>query len=259
MRHSNASQKSWYTILLAIILTWFLLMLTTWGFHLVLQEMYDGRGKQNYLKAYAAAEAGLELALLQIKEKWYGYYEAQSFSDILWDDIKTAKVWYEFLSRSQDHSGTLPPFWIDIIPLFWINDNWEIHNISNNLTLKAEDSIWWNIIGFNAWVAWSGRFNSNAKQVNKKTLEETGSFLLTDSSLDAFLDINEEKYIFIINTDNTSNNYTLTTEWGNNYFTLPRHDIISSWKIWNYIQNIRTHVDNTEFIGLLRYSIYSWD
>jgi hypothetical protein len=47
----------------------FLLVLTTSTLNLVLQEMQDGKGRQDYMKAYAGAEGALELALFQIKDK----------------------------------------------------------------------------------------------------------------------------------------------------------------------------------------------
>jgi len=43
-------------------------------FELVLLEMNDNRGREDYLKASASAEGALELALLSIKQKGYGYF-----------------------------------------------------------------------------------------------------------------------------------------------------------------------------------------
>ncbi|MCH8518664.1 hypothetical protein LAT59_02800 [Candidatus Gracilibacteria bacterium] len=255
------TQKSGYAIISAVLLIGFLLVLTAGSFHLVLQEMFDGRGKQNYLKAYAAAEAGLETALLQVKEQGYGYYEKNDFSgDILGDDVKIAQVSYEFLGRVQAHTGELAGFGVDIIPLFWIEDtgignDGIVHNLGLGLELDAPDSIVWNIVALEVGVSGSGEFRSHEKQVPRKSLEESGDFLVGNTNLDAFLQIPEEKYLFIVNTVATPQNYTLTS--GSDYFTLPRHDIISSGRVGNYVQNIRTHLDNTEFLGLLRYSIFS--
>lgn len=260
MKRYTSSQKSWYAIISAILLVWFLLVLSAGSFHLVLQEMYDGRGKQNYLKAYAAAEAWLEEALLKVKQEGYGYYEKKDFSpDILWDAIKIAEVAYEFLWKTQSYSGDLEAFGVDIIPLFWIDSDGGVHNLENTLHLATTDSaLAWNIVWKDVWVGGNGSFESSMKQVDKKTLEDTGNFTLTQSNLDAFLGLDEEKYIFIVNTSDVSLSYTLNSTW-NNFFTLPRHDIISSGRAGNYVQNIRTQLDNTEFLWLLRYSIYAWE
>jgi hypothetical protein len=45
-----------------------LLVLTTGIFNIILKELKDNRAIGDYIKAYAGAEAGRELALLKIKE-----------------------------------------------------------------------------------------------------------------------------------------------------------------------------------------------
>ena len=253
------SWSSWYVIISAIFLVWFLLILTTWSFHLVLQEMYDWRGKQNYLKAYAAAEAWLETALLKVKQEGYGYFEKKDFSsDILWDDIKRAEVSYGLLWKTQRYEGSLESFWVDIIPLFWIENTWVVRNLLATLKLEANNNIAWNIMWRDIGVWWNGGFESSSKQIDKKSLEDSGHFSLENDSLDAFLWLNEEKYILILNTAEWPLDYSISSQW-DNFFTLPRHYIISSGRVGGYVQNIRTELDNTEFLWLLRYSIYAWE
>ena len=77
----------------------FLLVLTTGTLNLVLQEMQDGKGKQDYLKASAAAEGSLELALLQNKDP---------------------RISYSFEGRVQTHTGKIDAFETEMIPLFAI-------------------------------------------------------------------------------------------------------------------------------------------
>jgi len=221
--------------------------------------MYDGRGKQNYLKAYAAAEAWLETALLKVKQEGYGYFEKKDFSsDILWDNIKRAEVSYEFLWKTQRYEGNLESFWVDIIPLFWIGIDWVVHNLKDTLNFSADPDIAWNIVWVDIGVWGSGSFESSSKQIDKKSLEDSGDFRLQNDRLDAFLSVDEEKYIFILNTTDSPLDYSINSQW-DNFFTLPRHYIISSGRVGNYVQNIRTELDNTEFIWLLRYSIYAWE
>ena len=261
------NDKWWYAILSAILLTWFLLILTAWTFHLVLQELYDGRGKQNYLKTYAAAEAWLEEALYLVNTFDYGYHEVRDWtSDILEDDIRTPQVSFEFESKVQEYSWSLDPFDMDIIPLFWRDDTGKYHNITWDFNLAASSDIAWNIIWLEVGVWWSGWFDSSQKKVPKRVLQSKDGIHQFDMStveLDVFLKQENEadesrkiKFMILINNSTTTQNYILTSTW--EYFTLPRHDIVSSGKIGRFTQNIRTEIDNTKYLGLLRYSIFWW-
>lgn len=265
MKHQN-THTSWYAIISAVLIIGFLLILTVWWFQLVLQEVYDGRGKQNYLKAYAAAEAGLELALYEVQEKWYGYYEKKWFSsDIFWDSPRNAQFSYEFSWKVSEHSWSLQTSQIDIIPLFWIDTDGEVYNISwwLELSTDSDSRLAWNIVWEDVWVWGNWQFDSGTKQVDRKWLEDAWNFILTNSLLDDFIATPWEKYLFIMNTAETQSweaiEYTLTSSWNNQYFTLPRQDIISSGRIGNFTQNIRIDLDNTEYLWLLRYSIFAWD
>lgn len=239
---------------------WFLLVLTTGSFHLVLQELYDGRGKQNYLKAYAAAEAGLEEALFQIHQYWYGFYQnVQDNDTILWSSPKTASVSYDFEWKVQDYTWELGPSQFDILPLFWIDSLGVIYPLTWNLILSgASSDLVWNIVSRDVWVSGVGDFDSSTKLVSKKELESTWNFSLMSDSLDAFLSTPGEKYILLQNTSSIDQSYTLKHT-SSEYFTLPRESIVTQGKIGKYTQNIKTELDNTEFLWLLRYSIYSWE
>ena len=65
---SPSSAVPGYSVIAAILMIGFLLVLTTSTLNLVLQEMQDGKGRQDYMKAYAGAEGAMELALLKIKD-----------------------------------------------------------------------------------------------------------------------------------------------------------------------------------------------
>lgn len=264
MRYTQQlSHKSWgYVILTALMITGFLLVITVGSFHLVLQEMYDGRGKQNYLKSYAAAEWGLEEALLHIKQKWYGYYQVLDFEEgeiLQGDGRKTPQMRYEFFGKTQEHTDTLKPYTLDVIPLFWIDTQGTLYHISQGLTLQANNDVAWNIVASEVGVGGVWRFSSAEKEVDKKTLEETWRFSLQSSTLDAFLGTPDEKYMFIINNSDVEQTYTLKHVWWNEYFTRPRHRILSTGKVGNYRQNIETQIDNTEFLWKLQYSIFWWN
>ena len=263
---SHTSSTWWYAILSALLITGFLLILTAWTFHLVLQELYDGRGKQNYLKAYAAAEAWLEEALYLVNRYDYGYHKNQAWtSDILSDDIRIPQVAFEFESKVQEYSWSLDPFDMDIIPLFWRDSEGKYHNIKWGLQLAVDNDIddkviAWNIIWLKVGVWWNWSFQSETQKVPQRAFDPDSSiqkFVINDDYLENFLKLDEMRFMILINNSSITQDYTLTSTW--EYFTLPRHDIVSSGKIGRFTQNIRTEIDNTEYLGLLRYSIFWWE
>ena len=129
MKHYN--NNSGYSIVISLLMVGFLIVVTSWVFNLVLGELNDNRGRENYLKAFAAAEWSLEIALLQIKEKGYGYYGTGATSSgniILVQDpanIKPARdpiISYDLDSKTNTYSDTLNSLWYAIVPLFIITD-----------------------------------------------------------------------------------------------------------------------------------------
>lgn len=83
MRYISSRNLNGYSIILSLVMIGFLLVLTTGTLNLVLQEMQDGKGKQDYLKASAAAEGAMELALSHIKNTGYGYYNILTGATLL--------------------------------------------------------------------------------------------------------------------------------------------------------------------------------
>ena len=73
MQLINTNKNSWFSVVLAVFLVWFMLILTTWTFNLIFTELNDNRWAWSYLNAFAWAEWAQELALLKIKEKSYWY------------------------------------------------------------------------------------------------------------------------------------------------------------------------------------------
>ncbi|MCH2189275.1 hypothetical protein MK079_05620, partial [Candidatus Gracilibacteria bacterium] len=71
----NSNTYSAYTIIIALFIMSFLLILTTGVFRLILGELHQNRGSESYLKAFAGAQSGRELALLHIKQNGYGSYD----------------------------------------------------------------------------------------------------------------------------------------------------------------------------------------
>jgi len=75
MKILNTNKKSWYTIIVSLLIIWLLLVLSSGILNMILSELKDNKAMGNYIKAYAWAESAQELALLKIKENWYAYYD----------------------------------------------------------------------------------------------------------------------------------------------------------------------------------------
>lgn len=258
----HSSEKSWYSIIASILLIGFLLVLASSTLSLVLSEMQDGRGRQDYLKAFYGAEAAQELALLKIKEKWYGYDEDGVFIDenILWTANKTPEISFEFVSKVTSYSGTLFPGESQIIPLFWIPESTPLESLESIEFLDNSWNIAWNIIGRNSWKSWQGSFSHAANVIEKKIVENLVSgekeFQEVSQSVWDFLRSNTGSYLLLLNPTNMAASFKLHSS---ESFSLPKAKIISSAQVGKYSQNLETSVDNTKFLGILRYSVFSWN
>ncbi len=260
MQYTFSHNSKGYSIIVAITMIGFLLILTTSTLNLVLQEMQDGKGKQDYMKAYAGAEGSLELALLQIKQKWYGYYGSLSQEKILWNSTKDVALSYDFDGKVSSYSGALSAFGTDIIPLFWIDETSATFSLSQ-ANLSSSNELVWNIIGIQWGISGTGSFLP-ATAIGEKKFEEKISgnqdfSFINTTTIESFLGSNSGSYMVVYNPTDITQNYTL--QWGGDSFTKPRTYIESSAKIGKYTQNLETLVDNTEFLGILKYSIYSWE
>lgn len=261
--------KSWYSVIVSVMIIWFLMVLTAWVFNLVLIELKDTRWESNYLKAYAAAEWAWELALLKIKEKWYAYVDKiddsiNNRSIVLaenpldtWEfnKVKDTYLSYDFDYTVNNFSWDIPPAWYDIIPLFALYDSGEQKVNDVNLSILTWDStkLAWNIIWESRGIAWVWNFNgetiwewrlSNGNYFSQKVTE--------------FLRASSWNYLILFNIDSSNNiSYTLDSVNSSEYFTKPRTHILTSAQILSYRQNLKIWLDNTEFLNILRYSLYS--
>jgi len=241
--------KQGFSILVAILMVWFLLILVTGMFHLMLRDMKDNRGSWNYLKSYAWAEWAMELWLLKIKEKWYWINNdlISTSSGILsfypWKNNEP-KINYKMLIATKSFSWTLNSGETVIIPLF-----------SNNKWIEEPEFIWdtdiiWNIIWKGEWMSGTWSFNYYDNNYFKNQY-----WWYNDLLINEFLINNSWSYLMLFNKNsNKSINYELKTKWD---FSKPIWTIISSVQVGKFRQNITTNIDNTEFLKMLKYSLYS--
>ncbi len=258
MIHTNTTSLQGYSIIAAVLMIGFLLVLTTSTLNLVLQEMQDWRGRQDYMKAFAWAEGAMELWLLDIKTKWYGY-DDDTYIDIdtFTGSIKSPLLSYEFDSNRNAYTGSIDAYGLDIIPLFSIDSSGAINSIQDiQVNITSTQLPVWNIITETAWFSWKWWLSYN-DIVWEKRYDETSWDLVYDTSSSISSLLSGEDYLILQNLSWDTITYEiLGSGWG---FTLPRASISSSATIWKYTQNLQTQVDNTEFLWILKYSIFWWN
>ena len=265
----NKNNNSGYSILISLMVIGFLIVVTSWVFKVVLLEMWDNRGTYNYLKSYNAAEGVGEFALLQIKEKWYAY------DDVIVNDLNNRSIMLasdpediSALNKNKDvlisfnynytvdnYEWELAVAWHDIIPLFSIDSSWEKKVLKLKLDILSWDSsnLTWNIMWKDKGISWIWIFDSYTiwkwRDVNSWYFER---------GIENFLTSSDTNYLILLNLDPTNTiKYKLISENPLESFTKPRTQITASAEIWWYKQNLDIWLDNTEFLNILKYSIYS--
>jgi len=223
----------------------------------------------DYIKSYAWAESAQELALLQIKKHWYAYYDKiennvnnrsvilsnNNLDSWLYNPNTDVLISYDIWSKVKDYEWTLDPLEYDIIPLFYIDDNWEhkILRLDLSISFWTESNLAWNIIWKENWLSWVW-----IDTLWIKKILTSDWFKYEKQEINSFLSNSDTNYLVLLNSWNTwIIKYKLTSlnDW--ELFSRPKTSIISSAQIWNYKQNLSTDLDNTEFLNILKYSIYS--
>lgn len=261
MKKHLAWSRQWYSIIAAVMMIGFLLVLTTSTLNLVLQEMQDGKGRQDYLKAFAGAEGSMELALLQIKEYGYWYFDVKTGIDTLSDSSRSIDLRYSFDTKVSSYNWKLRSYETEIIPLFYIDSLWQYSVSDVELTVPWLNIIW-NIVWSNGGVSGQGSFNATSS-INNKVIDDSlwnQDFDVQSVTVENFLLSNPASYLVLYNADasGTVSDYELKSISGDS-FSKPISTVVSTAKIGKYSQNLKTQIDNTEFLGILRYSIYSWN
>lgn len=268
----NIKNNSWYTVMISLLIIWFLLVLTTGIFNLILNELKDNRSLWDYMKSYAWAEAWSELALLEIKNNWYEYYNkidhTNNKSIVLAEDSlnssnfkkqKDVLLSYDMNTKTNNYEWELSPLWYDIIPLFYIDEDTDGNLVEQKIDNYSLTIIWtdsdlsWNIIWKDKWLSWTWTNNSWIL----KTIDPTSlNFSLNNNkTIIDFLASSDSNYLVLFNSSNVNNiEYKIEST---KEFIKPKTSIISSAIVWTYKQNIVTNLDNSEFLNMLKYSIYS--
>jgi hypothetical protein len=266
--------KKAYSVIVALLMIWFLLVVVVWVFNLVLKELNDNRWMWNYIKAFFWAEAWQELALLQIKDKWYGYPDkidlsVNNRSIILSENPVNLSLFkwnsdvlvsYDIPVKTNSYTWVLSSLWYDIIPLYYltwnivITEEW-ITDLNFGIISWIESDLVWNIIWNESWFSWIWTFNGDTI-VDIKT-NGVSWFELNTKEIKDFLTTSSTNFLILLNSGDSDLTYNLKTADQDEYFSKPKLKIFSSSKVWNYKQNLSTDFDNSEYFKILKYSIYS--
>lgn len=264
--------KQWYSIIISLLLIGFLLLVTISVYNLVLKEYNDNKWLWDSIKAFAWAESSQELALLKIKERWYGIWKKiehkiSTWSIVLADDItntwsfnnnKDVFISYDLNVLADydsilgyNYSDTLTSNQYSIIPLFYEEESRAIENVSNyTLNLNNNSNIVWNIIAWQEWIWWDG---SNTIAWNGKSINASWEADLISKNVSNFLPKNSA-YLILFNSGISDSQFTISS---NDKFSKPKTEILSSAQVWNYKHNLETKYDNTQFLNMLKYAVFS--
>ncbi len=244
----------------------FMLVLTSGVFMLVLWENKDTKAMEHYLKSFAWAEGAIEIALLKAKKYNYSYSEVlekpSSLSKTLFRKGELYNFWKDvFISYELDATGNeiidknILSSKFDIIPLFYHDQNGSVKKVTE-IQLSSTSPLVWNIVGDISWISWVGNF-SNTTQWNYKTLGNEG-VLYAQKKIRDFLDIsqNKQNYLILHNATTQNVSYTLKSLKHSEFLTKDVSKIIGTWEVWGYKQNLKVDVNSSEYLNLLKYSLF---
>lgn len=252
----KTNNKKWYSVIIAVLMVWFMLILSLWVFSLILKESKDTKMMESYLKAYQAAEWGVELALLEAKVNNYNLSVNENSevfkSSTSLNPIKDPKLNYKIESQTNKLEDKQIVSWkFHIVPLSRVN---KFKLESNN-----PQKLVWNIIWEKKWISWVWNID-NLTNWNLKTISNTFDIALNESkNVYDFLSSNneEDKYLILNNLDTTNSIKYNLVSLNAEKFVKDKTQIISSAEVNWFKQNLRVEVNNLEYLNLLKYSIYS--
>ena len=274
------NNKNAFSSVIALLMVGFLLVLTTWVYNLVLKELVDNRAMWNYIKASNWARSAWELALLDIKENWYAIdsnientinnksillsKKPLNISNFNWN--QDVKISYNIWTKVSSYGWNILPLWYDIIPLFYIESSTNIEKKALKLRLEMllnTSDLVWNIVSKDSWISWVGEFDFDTSWKRRNVDLSVSDFWKLSFETSTIIDFlnevsNSQNYLILFNSSKTQNiDYTLTSLNSGEFFTKPKTQIITSWEIWWYKQNLRIDFDNNDYLNGLKYSIFS--
>lgn len=258
--------KQWYSVILALLMVGFMVVLTSWVFLLILWENRDTKTMEYSLKAFAGAEGAIELALYQAKTYNYSYSETlkkwDALSQVLYKNTsnflfgKDVDISYELVSTATGIvKSELKQGEFSIIPLFTYTKDGSEKKAKNIKVSWLTPDVVWNIVGENSGIAWVNDFwNSNFW--DKKTLT-SGTVEYGKEKVETFLFQSNKNYLILHNTSWSDVTYSVTSLNPWELITKDTTFIVGTWDAWGYKQNLRVNIQSGEYLNLLKYSIFS--
>ena len=256
MKNKNSVNTRWFSVIVSLLIIWFLLVLTTGIYNLILKELYDNRDMWNAIKAYAWAESAQELALLEIKEKGYWYDTQMVKSNIISNNVLIS---YNIGTKVNTYNWNILSWDYDIIPLFYINENgeekkvWDI--VFKILWSSNPDDLVWSLISSTYGISWKWESPNGIKKI----FWSLDTFSYNSENISSFLSSHkgiwdDPVYFILFNSWDQDIQYKISS---NEFFSKPKTEIISSATAGKVKQNLWTTLNNTEYLNLLKYAIYS--
>lgn len=278
------------------MITAFLIVVSSWILILVIQESKNTKLVYNSISTQAWAEWTIEYALLKVKNHadWFADridFKQDKDANILAynkDKVtnKDVATSYEIINNSKSYSWEVISWEFEIIPLYI--DNWEFitnnsknpnkntSSISKITSLKltwdnnyVRNIIWNDMSWTTFWMVWtwsnnlsvwawfSVNFdNGNMKSIDSDslTLDDSKTIKLENIKIEDFLKKYDDNYLIIYNTSRDELNYSLES---NEFFSLPKLQIIASSKTGNYKKNLEFSENKSKYMDMLKYSIFN--
>ncbi|EKE28567.1 MAG: hypothetical protein ACD_3C00043G0006 [uncultured bacterium (gcode 4)] len=291
----KTNYNSWFSSIVAILLTAFLVVVSAWVLSIVLQESRNTRLVYNSISTYAWAEWAQEYALLKIKnhEEWFqdSIVEGQdSDSKLLAVNPGSINkidqyIEYTMSTNSKKYSSTIASWDFEIIPLFFDPGSpMQINSKHPSLTWALVKSaslklVWnwnfvWNIIWNDAswqtfgmawtwsnWVSiWGGYSVSSENGQIKKIVADSDMWWdikkVTFSTMKIKDFIAMYNHNYLILYNPTNSSFPYSIE-SLEWFSTPKTSIIASSRIWNFKQNVLFEEDKNRYFEALKYSIFN--
>ncbi|EKE26321.1 MAG: hypothetical protein ACD_4C00337G0009 [uncultured bacterium (gcode 4)] len=286
MKSNIKNNKSWFSVIIAMLITAFLIVLSSGILFIVLQETKNSRIVYNTISSYAWAEWALEYALLKAKNHKEGFSDSIKESDNESKLIiagsgnvryaKDALINYEMNTSWKKYSWEIWSGAYEIIPLFF--DSWTLMQVNsknpnegNSLLKKATEfkfssswSLIWNIIWNNSdwetfWIVWSwSNINESWIWELKETYYNSDTnawdFKIENVWIGDFLEDYDTNYLILFNYSANPIKYSIES---NDWFSFPQISIIGTARIGDYKQNINFSQNKSEIFELLKYSFFN--
>jgi len=264
------NNNKWYSIIVVVITSTFLLVLSTSVLSLITKQYSIMWASSTESRTYIASEWALEYALLKLRNHREWFQDKITKQDDNKDILNKTTINYNITSNSLSSTWNVEKWDYKVIPLFI--DDWE--KISTNekdfdldlskikditsLTFKTNKKTSWNLVGSEwsiAWLlsAWT-ELNNSSTWVSKEYDMTTKKFIISNVSISNFLNNNKRVYLIFFNVDNTDLTYNLDTD---SPHAISTTKIITSAKSWKYRQNLSFEIDNDSSLDYLALSFVS--